>query len=320
MTVLTQPLRFQQSPYAGMANQQYQQPERQPGMLESTLQGFGGGLGEGIAGGLRQEMRKSMLEKTLSMLNPNMSVLEKYDVISKADPETQAALIPRLQLEQEQMKAQQTQQNAQRNAEIQRQHDIAKINLQNKGKLEAAQTRVGAKGAAESAAKSSSTQLPPEQKKEITNILKNEFKLIKEGHLGNPYTTGGILNPKRQRALGNVKAQNLKIYEIARKMEQTGHMTDANFKALQSALVDPEAMDEDNIGRLQGLAEIMGIDPEEIFGETKKNKKEKTAALQSGQQFDNLPDAAEVGKGGVIKLPTGQKVISNGKTWQEFKQ
>lgn len=105
-----QPLKFQQSPYASMANHQYEQPERQPGLLDSTLQGFGGGLGEGIAGGLRQEMRKSMIEKTLGMLNPKMSVLEKYDIISKADPETQAALMPRLKIEQEMQAGQQKQQ------------------------------------------------------------------------------------------------------------------------------------------------------------------------------------------------------------------
>lgn len=96
--------------------QQQQAPSQAPGLMEQLTQGFGGGLGEGIAGGIKQGMQRSVLEKTLGMMNPNMSPLEKYKIVAMADPETQQALMPYLELEREQEAAQQKRLDEQRHA------------------------------------------------------------------------------------------------------------------------------------------------------------------------------------------------------------
>src|ERR1700684_4521385 len=56
------------------------QDERPRSVLDSSLealgQGFGQSVSQGIPNAVQQHMRRSLLDKTLGMINPNMSPLE----------------------------------------------------------------------------------------------------------------------------------------------------------------------------------------------------------------------------------------------------
>lgn len=90
------------------------QEERPKGVLDSTIEalgtGFGQGAGEGLHKGVGQQMRRSMLDKTLSMISPNMSPLEKAKIVATADPDIQPAVKEYVQ-ELDNQRAQQQQQD-----------------------------------------------------------------------------------------------------------------------------------------------------------------------------------------------------------------
>lgn len=97
-------------PYQRQVMNPRPQVEKPSGLWDQIGTSLGTGLGQGFGNTLTNtvqgHMRRSLVDKTLGMLNPQMSPLEKYGVISQLDPEMRKEVTAVMEGEQDQRAAQ----------------------------------------------------------------------------------------------------------------------------------------------------------------------------------------------------------------------
>ncbi len=87
-----------------------QQQERPKGVLDTALESLGSGFGQaagaGLSGQVAKHVKRSIFEKTLNQINPNMSSIDKLKAIAHADPELQPVLEKYFEAEEKKQEAQ----------------------------------------------------------------------------------------------------------------------------------------------------------------------------------------------------------------------
>ncbi len=256
---------------------QYQPQQPQPSAWDNFQQQFsssaGQGLGSGIQQGMKEQLRRSLVQKALSTLPENANTEQSYKaLLQNVDPQTQAQILPLLEIK---AKSQAE--------ESKRQHEFEKIRLQNEGRLEVAQAKAKLKS------KGVDLERTPEQKQMLQDSFNTLARLSSKGNLGNPYSTGGILNRERQEDIGEFDTTAVDFISILRKLENQGHITDQAFKTLLKSIPDAHDSDRKTKGKLKAIAQKLGLDASAV-GVKEVSKKQGTSHMPVEPGFQRMID------------------------------
>lgn len=328
----------------------YQPPqpvEQPPGLMDI----LGQSLGEGVNSGIQRQMKKSMLDKMLSNINPNMSAQERLSTVLNADPEDRKYVNEILnQQRDDQQKAlisQQADQAFQRSYGNGRQSENMgeaeqDVNMMN------AQSPISALNQEKQNILENYRLLSPEQKKDASKRLqeiqkeeKIEAKNLKEavkekkkiqgifdqtatilgkgnlGHWSSGLLHGGALNRERQRDIGKINFLRQNFEGVFRQMVNTGRITNDQYASLMTGLPTADSNDMENLGKLEAIAETLGLDKSKIENIFEKQSAKKQIPQQLSMK--KLPSASENQGRRIVNPETGQRLQSDGKNWVQVK-
>lgn len=277
--------------------------ERQPSTMQQMFSNvgtqLGTGLGQGVSNSVQSQMRRSLVDKTLGMLNPQMSPLEKYGVISQLDPELRKEVTAVMEGEAEQRAKQAT-------AQLERDKFINEQAKEIRG-YQAAQDLQRIKNQKKKEkGKNGEGPMSPEEHESFQGVFNRIGELYESGSLGfmsanSPWPTGYM------EAKGELDALKLQIVNKARQLEQTGHINKEDLKNVIAAVPQSNDTLAKFRGKMRGISKIFGLDPG------------KFADYKVGQKLQAIPDPNTFPKNAIITDDsTGKSLINNGTSWEEM--
>lgn len=105
------------------------------------------------------------------------------------------------------------------------------------------------------------------EKKETTDELQKIFDksvaYLDSGALG--WSAGPFKSRENEQIRASFDAQNPKFINQVRRLENQGHITEAMFKEIEKSI--PKASDSDRViaGKLQGIADILGLNVDKLY-------------------------------------------------------
>jgi hypothetical protein len=275
-------------------------PQEQPGLMSLLAQSAGSGLGQGVATGIQKQMKQAVLEKALGQVKPNMSALERAQILGQLEPEQQNLLNPIFQGEADLAKEQRQRVYEQQKAA--QAHQYARALEQEKGANRLEQIRVKPKKGAEE-------EFSPEEQEKFQGIFNKIGELAPK--LG--YQKSLIPSKEFLKARGELNALRLNIVQKARKLENTGHLTKEDMKRVFEAIPNADDTEATFRGKMEGLATIFDLQPP-TFEEQVKGKPKFLRGKQSAQSNELPPATGNTGRT-IVNSETGERLISNGSGW-----
>lgn len=316
------PITSQAPDFQGYQKALTPQFQQQPGLLDMLAQSAGSGLGEGVASGIQQHVKNAVLEKALSKVKPNMSALERQRVLGGAGPEAEPYINSIFQQEAAQNKLQQEQEFERQKLEAQNRNKLEQEEIRNRNKLQQEEAKnknrieiEQIKAASKVKKGGPASKLPEEEKAGVQQTFDRMTDILKEGRLGSAILTGGTFNRQRQEDAAEFDALNIQLESIAKEMVSKGVLAKDRFKFMIDNLPNSADSDRKNQGKLKAISKILGLDASQLY--SKENSKEKK--FEPGQALEKFPSASSIGANAIITdNETGQRFISDGKTWKKL--
>lgn len=277
-------------------------PEYQPTALDKFAESAGTGLGEGIQKQIANRLETSALEKALGGDFEQQSPLQQYLSLHRSgvSPEGRKGI-----------------------GEIVKEHrgyghEVGKQQLINAGKPTQQQKLDlhRAKKEIEFDIAQRKKRPSPEEQEELAGIY-NDIKNVALGknvgfsnklgsYIGGKYHAA--FSPEYQRDAERIKVLNTKMFNMVRRLEQSGHLTEGTWKQIEGTLIKPDDTRAQIEGKLEGFERLLGVkqqqSPQDAIG------------LQAGQTLATLPQQAAEGTRATNNATGRSMIFSNGQ-WIE---
>jgi hypothetical protein len=271
-------------------------PAAAPNPFAEVLGKLGSGIEKGFETGLRKQLQRQSLQKILEMqqANPNMNPLEELGLIAEAEEGLQTPLANILQ---RQYESKTKASEEQRKYAFEREKQAA--NLANKKEVQML------KNQAKTGSKTGITDLNPEEREHFQTVFNDIAGIVNSEKVGFASSLIGATpwGEEYQKQAGELNTLVEEFRHRIRKLQQSGHLTQADSKKLEQAIPNPNDTLATMRGKLAGVAKLFQLDP---------------SALQGGyapQTYAKPPDPKENKGRAMIDPDTGARVVSDGTRW-----